>query len=34
MTNPETAVRFVLDTIARHRRGEPLRGLVDRARGY
>ncbi len=34
MTNPETAVRFVLDTIARHRRGEPLPGLVDRSRGY
>ncbi|AVO45838.1 2-hydroxyacid dehydrogenase [Phreatobacter cathodiphilus] len=34
MTHPETAVRFVLDTIARHRRGEPLPGLVDRARGY
>lgn len=34
MTNPETAVRFVLDTIARHRRGETLLGLVDRARGY
>lgn len=34
MTNPETAVRFVLDTIARHQRGEPLPGLVDRSRGY
>lgn len=34
MTHPETAVRFVLDTIARHRRGEALPGLVDRARGY
>ncbi|MGU9980599.1 2-hydroxyacid dehydrogenase [Phreatobacter sp. HK31-P] len=34
MTTPETAVRFVLDTIARHRRGEPLPGLVDRSRGY
>ncbi|MCZ8313757.1 glyoxylate/hydroxypyruvate reductase A [Phreatobacter sp.] len=34
MTHPETAVRFVLDTIARHRRGEPLPGLVDRSRGY
>jgi len=34
MTRPETAVAFVLDTIARHRRGEPLPGLVDRDRGY
>jgi len=34
MTRPETAVAFVLDTIARHRRGEPLPGLVDRGRGY
>jgi glyoxylate/hydroxypyruvate reductase A len=34
MTHPETAVRFVLDTIARHGRGEPLAGLVDRTRGY
>lgn len=34
MTHPETAVRFVLDTIGRHRRGEPLPGLVDRSRGY
>jgi glyoxylate/hydroxypyruvate reductase A len=34
MTHPETAVRFVLDTIARHRSGAPLPGLVDRSRGY
>lgn len=34
MTHPETAVRFVLDIIARRRRGEALPGLVDRARGY
>jgi glyoxylate/hydroxypyruvate reductase A len=34
MTRPETAVAFVLDTIARHRGGEPLPGLVDRNRGY
>jgi glyoxylate/hydroxypyruvate reductase len=34
MTRPESAVGFVLDTIARHRRGEPLPGLVDRGRGY
>jgi glyoxylate/hydroxypyruvate reductase len=31
---PDTAVEFVLDVIARHRRGEALPGLVDRARGY
>lgn len=34
MTQPETAVEFVLETIARHRQGLPLRGLVDRTRGY
>jgi glyoxylate/hydroxypyruvate reductase A len=34
MTRPESAVDFVLDTIGRHRRGEALPGLVDRARGY
>lgn len=34
MTNPETAVRFVLDTIGRHRRGESMPGLVGRSRGY
>ncbi|WP_439364080.1 2-hydroxyacid dehydrogenase [Bradyrhizobium sp. DASA03005] len=33
-TKPETAVGYVLDTIARHRRGEALPGLVDRKRGY
>ena len=33
-TRPETGVAFVLDTIARHRRGEPIPGLVDRSRGY
>lgn len=33
-TQPETAVDAVLDNIRRHRRGEPLAGLVDRARGY
>jgi glyoxylate/hydroxypyruvate reductase A len=31
---PEAAVEFVLDVIARHRRGEALPGLVDRTRGY
>ena len=34
MTQPETAVAFVLETIASHCQGLPLRGLVDRTRGY
>lgn len=34
MTRPDTAVDFVLETIARHRQGLPLDGLVDRNRGY
>jgi glyoxylate/hydroxypyruvate reductase len=34
MTSPETAVEYVLETIARHRRGEDLPGRVDRERGY
>lgn len=34
MTTPDTAVDFVLDVIARHRRGEELPGRVDRSRGY
>lgn len=34
MTSPDTAVDFVLDVIARHRRGEELPGRVDRTRGY
>ena len=34
MTRPSQAVDFVLDTIARHRRGEALPGLVDRDAGY
>jgi len=34
MTTPEAAVDFVLETIARHRRGEALPGRVDLARGY
>jgi glyoxylate/hydroxypyruvate reductase A len=33
-TRPETGVAFVLDTIARHRRGDSLPGQVDRTRGY
>ena len=34
MTRPESAVRFVLDTIARRREGRELIGEVDRERGY
>lgn len=34
MTTPDTAVDFVLDIIARYRRGEELPGCVDRSRGY
>lgn len=34
MTTPDTAVDFVLDVIARHRRGDELPGRVDRSRGY
>ena len=33
-TRPETAVDYVLETIAQHKAGLPLRGLVDRTRGY
>ena len=34
MTRPETAARVVLENIRRHRRGEPLRDVVDRTAGY
>jgi len=34
MTQPGTAAQVVLDNLRRHRDGEPLLGLVDRARGY
>ncbi len=34
MTQPQTAARVVIDNLRRHARGEPLVGLVDRARGY
>jgi glyoxylate/hydroxypyruvate reductase len=34
MTRSETAVDFVLETIERHKAGLPLRGMVDRNRGY
>lgn len=33
-TEPRSGVAFVLDAIRRHRAGEPLVGVVDRARGY
>jgi glyoxylate/hydroxypyruvate reductase A len=34
MTQPETAVEAVLENLRRFERGEPMHGLVDRARGY
>ena len=34
MTQPESAARVVLDNLRRYVAGEPLIGLVDRARGY
>lgn len=34
MTQPETAAPILLENIRRHRRGEPLVGVVDRQRGY
>ena len=34
MTQPETAALAVIDNLRRHARGEPLRGTVDRRRGY
>jgi glyoxylate/hydroxypyruvate reductase A len=34
MTQPETAVDAVLANLDRHARGEPMLGLVDRAKGY
>ncbi|WP_454736006.1 2-hydroxyacid dehydrogenase [Cupriavidus necator] len=34
MTQPGTAARVVLDNLRRLQRGEPLVGLVDRAKGY
>lgn len=34
MTRPDTAAAVVLDNIRRHRAGEPMLGLVDRAHGY
>ena len=34
MTQPESAARIVLNNLRRYAAGEPLIGLVDRARGY
>ena len=34
MTQPQTAARVAIDNLRRFARGEPLVGLVDRARGY
>lgn len=34
MTQPESAVEVVLENLRRFEQGEPLLGLVDRARGY
>lgn len=34
MTQPGTAAPVVLENVRRHRRGEPLTGVIDRARGY
>jgi glyoxylate/hydroxypyruvate reductase A len=33
-TQPGTAAPIVLDNIRRHQRGEPMRDVIDRARGY
>ena len=34
VTRADTAARIVLENIRRHRRGEPLRNVVDRVAGY
>jgi glyoxylate/hydroxypyruvate reductase A len=34
MTQPETAALVLLENIRRHRRGEPLRDVIDRSKGY
>jgi glyoxylate/hydroxypyruvate reductase A len=34
MTQPETAALVVLENIRRQRRGEPLRDVIDRRKGY
>jgi glyoxylate/hydroxypyruvate reductase A len=33
-SQPESSAQAVLENVRRHRRGEPLVGLVDRSRGY
>jgi glyoxylate/hydroxypyruvate reductase A len=33
-TQPESSARAILENVLRHRRGEPLVGVVDRSRGY
>ena len=33
-TQPESSAEVILENVLRHRRGEPLVGLVDRGRGY
>lgn len=34
VTNPESAIEAVIANIARHRAGEPMRGEIDRLKGY
>ena len=34
MTQPETAAAILLENIRRHQRGEPLKDVIDRSRGY
>ncbi len=34
MTQPETAAPALLENLRRHQRGEPLRAVIDRTRGY
>lgn len=34
MTQPDTAAAILLENIRRHQRGEPLRDVIDRSRGY
>jgi glyoxylate/hydroxypyruvate reductase A len=33
-TQPEGSARAILENVLRHRRGEPMAGVVDRSRGY
>jgi glyoxylate/hydroxypyruvate reductase A len=34
MTQPQTAALVLLENIRRHKRGEPLRDVIDRSKGY